>query len=73
MSTSDPDHSHQIPQHDLRNRRRTVSRADFAAVSRGMPRLDDRKYRKEMDHHVNDGPYDPDDRACGRGEVADDE
>jgi antitoxin (DNA-binding transcriptional repressor) of toxin-antitoxin stability system len=52
----------------LRRRRRTVSRAEFAAKSRGMPRLDDRKYREDMDHHVNDDLYDPYDRALGRRE-----
>ncbi|MGS2647575.1 type II toxin-antitoxin system Phd/YefM family antitoxin [Streptosporangium sp. G12] len=56
----------------LRRRRRAVSRADFAAVSRGMPLLDDRKYREDMDHNVNDDPYDPYDRAYDRGEFAED-
>ncbi|MFC4014418.1 type II toxin-antitoxin system Phd/YefM family antitoxin [Nonomuraea purpurea] len=42
----------------IRRRRRTVSRAEFAAASRGMPRLDDRKYRDDMDRHINDDPYD---------------
>ncbi len=32
-------------------------------MSRGMPRLDDRKYREDMDRHVNDDLYDPYDRA----------
>lgn len=103
MSTSEPDHSHQISQRDLRNRSaeimdglergeryavtrdghhigdlapirrwlRPVSRAEFAAVSRGMPRLDDRKYREAMNRHVDDDLYDPYDRAYGRGESAD--
>ncbi|GAA0924926.1 prevent-host-death protein [Nonomuraea longicatena] len=52
----------------LRRRRRTVSRAEFAAASRGMPRLDDREYRSDMDRHVNDDLYDPYDRAYGRRE-----
>ncbi|WP_433373117.1 type II toxin-antitoxin system Phd/YefM family antitoxin [Streptosporangium sp. CA-115845] len=56
----------------IRRRRRAVSRAEFAAVSRGMPRLDDRKYREDMDQHVNDDLYDPYDRAYGRGEFAED-
>ncbi|WP_182897813.1 type II toxin-antitoxin system Phd/YefM family antitoxin [Microbispora sp. H10830] len=47
----------------VRRRRRAVSRAEFAAMSRGMPRLDDRKYREDMDRHVNDDLYDPYDRA----------
>ncbi|GHH65378.1 hypothetical protein GCM10017673_09350 [Streptosporangium violaceochromogenes] len=50
----------------VRRRRRAVSRAEFTAVSRGMPRLDDRKYREDMDRHVNDEFYD---RAHGRGVV----
>lgn len=57
----------------LRHRRRAVSRAEFAAVSRGMPRLDDRKYREDMEAHVNDDLYDPYDRAYGRREIAEDE
>jgi hypothetical protein len=57
----------------LRRRRRAVSRAEFAAVSRGMPRLDDREYREDMDRHVNDDLYDPYDRAYGRREFAEDE
>jgi antitoxin (DNA-binding transcriptional repressor) of toxin-antitoxin stability system len=57
----------------LRRRRRAVSRAEFAAVSRAMPRLDDRKYRADMDRYVNDDLYDPYDRAYGRGEFAQDE
>ncbi|MET8144842.1 prevent-host-death protein [Sphaerisporangium sp. NPDC005288] len=56
----------------IRRRRRAVSRAEFAAVSRGMPRLDDRKYREDMDCHVNDDLYDPYDRAYSRGEFAED-
>ncbi|MEU0479002.1 hypothetical protein ABZ260_07425 [Streptosporangium sp. NPDC006013] len=52
-----------------RRRRRAVSRAEFAAVSRGMPLLDDRKYREDMDQHVNDDLYD---RAYSRGEFAED-
>ncbi|MEU8396751.1 prevent-host-death protein [Nonomuraea sp. NPDC048892] len=54
----------------IRRRRRAVSRAEFAAMSRGMPRLDDRKYREDMNRYVNDDPYDPYDRAYGRGEFA---
>lgn len=56
----------------IRRRRRAVSRAEFAAVSRGMPRLDDEKYREDMDRHADDGLYDPYDRAYGRGEFAED-
>ncbi|MET8332293.1 prevent-host-death protein [Streptosporangium canum] len=52
----------------IRRRRRAVSRAEFAAMSRGMPRLDDRDYRADLDRHVNDDLYDPYDRAYGRGE-----
>ncbi|MEV4380045.1 prevent-host-death protein [Streptosporangium sp. NPDC049644] len=52
----------------IRRRRRAVSRAEFA-VSRGMPLLDDRKYRQDMDQHVNDGLYDPYDRAYSRSET----
>ncbi|WP_061298897.1 hypothetical protein [Herbidospora cretacea] len=40
-----------------RHEHRTVSRADFAAVSRGMPRLDDRDYPRDMDGHVDDDPF----------------
>ncbi|MEU9885224.1 prevent-host-death protein [Sphaerisporangium sp. NPDC051011] len=54
----------------IRRRRRAVSRAEFAAVSRGMPRLDDRKYREDMERHVDSDLYDPYDRAYGRGEFA---
>ncbi|MFG1959846.1 type II toxin-antitoxin system Phd/YefM family antitoxin [Nonomuraea sp. NPDC049028] len=57
----------------LRRRRRAVSRAEFAAVSCGMPRLDDSKYREDMDRHANDDLYDPYDRAYGRQEFAEDE
>ncbi|MER6825994.1 prevent-host-death protein [Streptosporangium sp. NPDC000563] len=53
-------------------RRRAVSRAEFAAASRGMPRLDDRKYHEDMDQHVNADPYDSYDHAYGRGEFAED-
>lgn len=52
--------SHEISQRDLRTRpagHRPVSRADFAAVSPGMPRLDDRDYRRDMDGHVGDDPF----------------
>ncbi|GIH65236.1 hypothetical protein Msi02_60530 [Microbispora siamensis] len=52
----------------IRRRRRAVSRAEFAAMSRGMPRLDDRKYREDMDRHVKDDLYDPYDRAYRKGE-----
>ncbi|WP_062349986.1 type II toxin-antitoxin system Phd/YefM family antitoxin [Herbidospora yilanensis] len=41
----------------IRRRRRAVSRSDFAAVSRGMPRLDDRDYRRDMNLHVDDDPF----------------
>ncbi|WP_433514205.1 type II toxin-antitoxin system Phd/YefM family antitoxin [Nonomuraea sp. CA-143628] len=54
-------------------RRRAVSRAEFAAVSCGMPRLDDSKYREDMDRHANDDLYDPYDRAYGGQEFAKDE
>ncbi|WP_433436126.1 type II toxin-antitoxin system Phd/YefM family antitoxin [Nonomuraea sp. CA-141351] len=57
----------------LRRRCRAVSRAEFAAVSSGMPRLDDREYREDMGRHVNDDLYDPYDRAYGRREFAEDE
>lgn len=57
----------------IRRRRRAVSRAEFAAMSRGMPRLDDRKYREDMDRHVNDDLHDPYDRAYGRGELGEGE
>ncbi len=57
----------------VRRRRGTVSRAEFAAVSRGMPYMDDRKHREDTDHHVNDGLHDSYDRAYGRGEFAEDE
>ncbi|GIH68852.1 type II toxin-antitoxin system Phd/YefM family antitoxin [Sphaerimonospora thailandensis] len=57
----------------IRRRRRAVSRAEFAAVSRGMPRLDDRRYRAEMDRYVNDELYDPYDRTYGKGEFTEDE
>ncbi|MFG1707630.1 hypothetical protein ACFLIM_30950 [Nonomuraea sp. M3C6] len=53
--------------------RRTVSRTEFAAMSRGMPLLDDRTYREDMDRHVNDDLYDPYDRALGRSEFTEDE
>jgi antitoxin (DNA-binding transcriptional repressor) of toxin-antitoxin stability system len=56
----------------IRRRRRSVSRAEFAAVSRGMPLLDDRRYRQDADSHVDDGLYDPYDRAYGRGEFTED-
>ncbi|WP_214110420.1 prevent-host-death protein [Acrocarpospora catenulata] len=52
----------------IRHRRRFVSRADFAAMSQSMPILDDRKYREDMDRHVNDDLFDPYDRAYGRDE-----
>ncbi|WP_328708213.1 prevent-host-death protein [Microbispora hainanensis] len=54
----------------IRRRRRAVSRAEFAAVSRGMPLLDDRKYREDADRHADDSLFDPYDRAYGRGEFA---
>ncbi|MET8000212.1 type II toxin-antitoxin system Phd/YefM family antitoxin [Nonomuraea glycinis] len=54
----------------IRRRRRAVSRAEFAAVSRGMPHVDDRDYRRDMDRHVNDEFYDPYERAYGKGEFA---
>lgn len=57
----------------IRRRRRAVSRAEFTAVSRGMPWLDDRKYREDMDRHVNDEFYDPYDRAYGRGVISENE
>ncbi|MEU1737139.1 prevent-host-death protein [Streptosporangium sp. NPDC020145] len=57
----------------IRHRRRAVSRAEFSAVSRGMPWLDDRKYREDMDRHVNDEFHDPYDRAYGRGVVTENE
>lgn len=57
----------------IRRKRRFVSRAEFAAVSRGMPRMDDRKYREDMDQYVNDDLYDPYDRAYARGEFAEGE
>ncbi|MFC6578802.1 type II toxin-antitoxin system Phd/YefM family antitoxin [Planomonospora parontospora] len=57
----------------IRRRRRAVSRAEFAAMSRGMPRLDDRKFRADMDRHVNDDLYDPYDRAYGRGEFSEEQ
>ncbi|MER7128983.1 hypothetical protein [Streptosporangium saharense] len=53
-----------------RNHSRTVSRAEFAATSREMPLLGDRKYREDMDRYVNDDLYDPYDRAYARGEFA---
>ncbi|MEV5500369.1 hypothetical protein AB0M50_33690 [Nonomuraea fuscirosea] len=67
MST--PEHHHLIP---AGRRHRTVSRADFAAASRDMPLLDDRKYREDMNRHVNDALYDPYDRADGKGGCASD-
>jgi prevent-host-death family protein len=51
----------------IRRRRRAVTRAEFAAMSRSMPRLDDRKFRADLDRHVNDDLYDPYDRAHGEG------
>ncbi|GAB3880763.1 hypothetical protein GCM10027612_08840 [Microbispora bryophytorum subsp. camponoti] len=57
----------------IRRRHQAVSRAEFAAMSRGMPRLDDRKYREDMDRHVNDDLYGPYDRAYGRGEFSEGE
>ncbi|MFD1547661.1 prevent-host-death protein [Nonomuraea guangzhouensis] len=68
MDASEPDHSHEISQGDLlplRRRRRTVSRAEFAAASRSMPRLDDRKYLEDMDRHVDGDLYEPYDRTFG--------
>ncbi|MFC4592457.1 type II toxin-antitoxin system Phd/YefM family antitoxin [Sphaerisporangium corydalis] len=53
-------------------RRGAVSRAEFTAMSRGMPRLDDRKYRKDTDHYVNDALYDPYERAYSKGEFTED-
>ncbi|WP_326821818.1 type II toxin-antitoxin system Phd/YefM family antitoxin [Streptosporangium sp. NBC_01756] len=47
----------------IRRRRRAVSRAEFAAVSRGMPQLDDRKFRADLDRYAGDDLYDPDNRA----------
>lgn len=37
-----------------------------------MPLLDDRKYREDMNRHVNDALYDPYDRADGKGGCASD-
>lgn len=59
--------SFRVPE-ESREHAKAVSREEFAAVSRGMPRMDDRKYRADMDQHVNDDLYDPYDRAYGRGQ-----
>lgn len=46
-------------------RRRSVTRAEFAAVSRGMPLMDDRTLRAQMDRYVDDDLHDPYERALG--------